>query len=57
MQYCNFNLHRMTRNGFPWTSINYTDPKAKCHHVTFAAGVYQSLYTGYTASHVGISAL
>ncbi len=39
--------------------INYTDTKAKCRHLTnkqrdFAAGVYQSLSTGDTVSHVGI---
>jgi hypothetical protein len=58
MHFCNFNLHKMTRNGFPWTNYcNYIDSKAKYHHLkklTFAAGVYQSLYTGDTDSHVGI---
>jgi hypothetical protein len=39
--------------------IKYVDTKAKCLHLTkltckgtFSAGVYQSLYTGDTLSHV-----
>ncbi len=41
--------------------INYIDTKAKCRYLKkiysqrgFAAGVYQSLSTGDTISHVGI---
>ncbi len=39
--------------------INYIDTKAKCRHLKIltckgTAGVYQSLYTGDTVSHVGI---
>jgi hypothetical protein len=38
--------------------IDYMDTKAKCCHLTnladFAGGIYQSLSTEDTASHVGI---